>query len=88
MALCRRLAILLKRAEAAAPPAAAAGRRRSRGKKVAISAASSPSHFDLGKRFGVDDSLRGKLRFNLLRAGYFRSDAINFYKCLSAGSPR
>jgi tight adherence protein C len=35
-------------------------------------------HFD-GKRFGVDDSLRGKLRFNLLRAGYFRSDAINFY---------
>jgi tight adherence protein C len=35
-------------------------------------------HFD-EKRFGVDDTLRGKLRLNLVRAGYFRSDAINFY---------
>jgi tight adherence protein C len=35
-------------------------------------------HFD-GKKFGVDDTLRGKLRLNLVRAGYFRSDAINFY---------
>jgi tight adherence protein C len=35
-------------------------------------------HFD-GKKFGVDDTLRGKLRLNLMRAGYFRSDAINFY---------
>jgi tight adherence protein C len=35
-------------------------------------------HFD-EKRFGVDDTLRGKLRFNLIRAGYFRSDAVNFY---------
>jgi tight adherence protein C len=35
-------------------------------------------HFD-EKRFGVDDSLRGKLRLNLLRAGYFRNDALNFY---------
>lgn len=35
-------------------------------------------HFD-EKRFGVDDSLRGKLRLNLVRAGYFRKDAINFY---------
>jgi tight adherence protein C len=35
-------------------------------------------HFD-EKRFGVDDSLRGKLRLNLIRAGYFRKDAINFY---------
>jgi tight adherence protein C len=35
-------------------------------------------HFD-EKRFGVDDSLRGKLRLNLVRAGYFRNDAINFY---------
>ena len=35
-------------------------------------------HFD-GKRFGVDDTLRGKLRLNLVRAGYFRKDAINFY---------
>jgi tight adherence protein C len=35
-------------------------------------------HFD-ERRFGVDDTLRGKLRLNLVRAGYFRSDAINFY---------
>jgi tight adherence protein C len=35
-------------------------------------------HFD-EKRFGVDDTLRGKLRVNLIRAGYFRKDAINFY---------
>jgi len=35
-------------------------------------------HFD-EKRFGVDDSIRGKLRLNLIRAGYFRGDAINFY---------
>lgn len=35
-------------------------------------------HFD-EKRFGVDDTLRGQLRLNLIRAGYFRSDAINFY---------
>jgi tight adherence protein C len=35
-------------------------------------------HFD-DKHFGVDSSLRGKLRRELLRAGYFRSDAINYY---------
>jgi tight adherence protein C len=35
-------------------------------------------HFD-EKRFGVDDTLRGQLRLNLVRAGYFRKDAINFY---------
>jgi tight adherence protein C len=35
-------------------------------------------HFD-EKRFGVDDTLRGKLRLNLIQAGYFRNDAINFY---------
>ena len=35
-------------------------------------------HFD-EKRFGVDDTLRGKLRLNLVKAGYFRNDAINFY---------
>jgi tight adherence protein C len=35
-------------------------------------------HFD-EKRFGVDDTLRDKLRLNLVRAGYFRKDAINFY---------
>jgi tight adherence protein C len=36
------------------------------------------THFD-EKRLGVDDTLRGKLRLNLIQAGYFRSDAINFY---------
>ncbi len=35
-------------------------------------------HFD-EKRFGVDDTLRGKLRLNLIKAGYFRSDSVNFY---------
>ena len=35
-------------------------------------------HFD-EKRFGIDDTLRGQLRLNLVRAGYFRRDAINFY---------
>lgn len=35
-------------------------------------------HFGEG-RFGVDDTLRGKLRMNLVRAGYFRNDAVNFY---------
>lgn len=31
------------------------------------------------QRFGVDSTLRGKLRQELLRAGYFRSDALNYY---------
>jgi len=35
-------------------------------------------HFD-EKRFGVDATLRGKLRRELVRAGYFRSDALNLY---------
>lgn len=35
-------------------------------------------HFD-EKRFGVDDTLRGKIRRELIRAGYFRRDALNFY---------
>jgi len=35
-------------------------------------------HFD-EKRFGVDDTVRGQLRLNLVRAGYFRKDAVNFY---------
>jgi len=35
-------------------------------------------HFD-EKRFGVDETTRGQLRLNLVRAGYFRRDAINFY---------
>jgi tight adherence protein C len=35
-------------------------------------------HFD-DKHFGVDSTLRGKLRRELLRAGYFRSDALSYY---------
>jgi tight adherence protein C len=35
-------------------------------------------YFD-GKRFGFDDSSRSKLRQNLVRAGYFRKEAVNFY---------
>ena len=35
-------------------------------------------HFD-EKRFGFDDTLRGQLRLNLVRAGYFRRDAVNLY---------
>ncbi len=35
-------------------------------------------HFD-EKRFGVDAATRGKLRLNLVQAGYFRRDAVNFY---------
>jgi tight adherence protein C len=35
-------------------------------------------HFDV-KRFGLDDSLRGKLRRELVQAGYFKSDAVNYY---------
>jgi tight adherence protein C len=35
-------------------------------------------HFD-EKRFGVDNTLRGKLRLNLVRAGYFGNDAVNSY---------
>jgi len=35
-------------------------------------------HFDQ-RRFGADDTWRGKLRLNLVRAGYFRNDAINLY---------
>jgi tight adherence protein C len=35
-------------------------------------------HFDV-KRFGLDDSLRGKLRRELVQAGYFKNDAVNYY---------
>jgi tight adherence protein C len=35
-------------------------------------------HFD-ERRFGVDSTLRGKLRRELVRAGFFRSDALNYY---------
>ena len=35
-------------------------------------------HFD-ERRFGVDNTLRGKLRRDLLRAGFFRNDALNIY---------
>jgi tight adherence protein C len=31
------------------------------------------------RRFGVDNTLRGKLRLDLLRAGFFRNDALNIY---------
>lgn len=31
------------------------------------------------QRFGVDESLRGKLRRELIRAGFFRNNAINYY---------
>jgi tight adherence protein C len=36
------------------------------------------THFD-EKLFGVDDTLRGKLRRELLRAGFFGSEALNYY---------
>ncbi len=35
-------------------------------------------HFD-ERRFGVDSTLRGKLRHELIRAGYFHSNALNYY---------
>jgi len=35
-------------------------------------------HFD-EKRLGVDDTLRGRLRINLIRAGYFSKDAVKYY---------
>jgi len=35
-------------------------------------------HFGEGS-FGIDPTLRGKLRRELLRAGYFRMDAVNYY---------
>jgi tight adherence protein C len=35
-------------------------------------------HFDV-KRFGLDDSLRSKLRRELVQAGYFKNDAANYY---------
>jgi tight adherence protein C len=31
------------------------------------------------RRFGVDETLRGKLRRDLVRAGFFRNDALKFY---------
>src|SRR5258708_25203113 len=31
------------------------------------------------KRFGVDDTLRGKLRGELVKAGYFNNSALNYY---------
>jgi tight adherence protein C len=35
-------------------------------------------HFGEG-HFGVDETLRGKLRRDLIKAGYFRRDALNYY---------
>jgi tight adherence protein C len=31
------------------------------------------------QQYGVDETLRGKLRRDLIKAGYFRRDALNFY---------
>ncbi len=31
------------------------------------------------RRFGVDNTLRGKLRLDLIKAGFFRNDALNIY---------
>src|SRR6266446_6155870 len=31
------------------------------------------------KRFGVDETLRGKLRRELVKAGYFNNNALNYY---------
>jgi len=31
------------------------------------------------QRFGLDESVQGKLRRDLIKAGYFRSDALNYY---------
>jgi tight adherence protein C len=36
------------------------------------------THFD-ERRFGVDSTLRGKLRNDLVKAGYFHSKALNYY---------
>ncbi len=36
------------------------------------------TYFD-EKRFGIEGSVRAKLRRELIRAGFFRSDAINYY---------
>jgi tight adherence protein C len=36
------------------------------------------TYFD-EKKFGIEGSVRAKLRQELLRAGYFRADAINYY---------
>jgi len=35
-------------------------------------------HFD-EQRFGISSTLRGKLRRELLKAGFFRNDAVNYY---------
>jgi tight adherence protein C len=35
-------------------------------------------HFDV-KLFGIDESVRGRLRRELVQAGYFRNDAVNYY---------
>src|SRR3954466_15389974 len=35
-------------------------------------------NFDVA-RFGIDDSVRGKMRTELLRAGYFSAEAVNYF---------
>jgi tight adherence protein C len=42
-------------------------------------------HFD-AKRLGIDGALRDKLRRDLLRAGYFRSYAVNYYVLARLGA--
>src|SRR5215510_2946326 len=42
-------------------------------------------HFD-AKRLGVDGAIRDKLRRDLLRAGYFRSYAVNYYVLAMLGA--
>jgi tight adherence protein C len=46
--------------------------------RVRILQAFVANHFT-DSRFGVDATLRGRLRRELLRAGFFRSDALNYY---------
>jgi tight adherence protein C len=52
----------------------------------AVAGAPSPSTFDTfvskyfdETRFGVDETLRGKLRRELIKAGFFRRNALNYY---------
>src|SRR5262245_26053656 len=42
-------------------------------------------HFD-AKRLGIDGAIRDKLRRDLLRAGYFRSYAVNYYVLARLGA--
>jgi tight adherence protein C len=48
------------------------------GQRVAVLQEFVTKHFD-ERRFGVDSTLRGKLRRDLVRAGFFGSNALNYY---------